>query len=80
MELRRRVHAWLNNGEACNALARAVFFNRLGEIRDRSLERAALPSQRPQPGDGVCRVVEHGLSGTGQVKIMRCAATATKCR
>jgi hypothetical protein len=39
VELRRRVHAGLNKGEACNALARAVFFNRLGEIRDRSFEQ-----------------------------------------
>jgi hypothetical protein len=30
VELRRRVHAGLNKGEARNALARAVFFNRLG--------------------------------------------------
>jgi len=37
-ELRRRVHAGLNKGEARNALARAVFFNRLGEMRDRSFE------------------------------------------
>jgi TnpA family transposase len=35
----RRVHAGLNKGEARNALARAVFFNRLGEIRDRSFEQ-----------------------------------------
>ena len=39
IELRRRVHAGLNKGEARNALARAVFFNRLGEIRDRSFEQ-----------------------------------------
>jgi TnpA family transposase len=39
MELRRRVHAGLNKGEARNALARAVFFYRLGEIRDRSFEQ-----------------------------------------
>jgi len=38
VELRRRVHAGLNKGEARNALARAVFFNRLGEMRDRSFE------------------------------------------
>lgn len=37
--LRRRVHAGLNKGEARNALATAVFFNRLGEIRDRSFEQ-----------------------------------------
>jgi TnpA family transposase len=38
VELRRRVQAGLNKGEARNALARAVFFNRLGEVRDRSFE------------------------------------------
>lgn len=37
--LRRRVQIGLNKGEARNALARAVFFNRLGEIRDRSFEQ-----------------------------------------
>ena len=31
--------AGLNKGEARNTLARAVFFNRLGEIRDRSFEQ-----------------------------------------
>jgi TnpA family transposase len=36
--LRRRVQIGLNKGEARNALARAVFFYRLGEIRDRSFE------------------------------------------
>ena len=35
----RRVHAGLNKGEARNSLARAVFFYRLGEIRDRSFEQ-----------------------------------------
>jgi hypothetical protein len=33
-----RVVGGLNKGEAHNALARAVCFNRLGEIRDRSFE------------------------------------------
>jgi hypothetical protein len=37
-ELRRRVSAGLNKSEAKNALTRAVFFNRLGELRDRSFE------------------------------------------
>ncbi|KHK00196.1 Mobile element protein [Desulfovibrio sp. TomC] len=37
-ELRRRVHVGLNKGEARNALARAVFFNRLSEMRDRGFE------------------------------------------
>ncbi len=39
VELRRRIHAGLNKGEARNALARAVFLCRLGEIRDRSFEQ-----------------------------------------
>ena len=30
--------AGLNKGEARNSLAQTVFFNRLGEMRDRSLE------------------------------------------
>ncbi|WP_150141219.1 Tn3 family transposase, partial [Candidatus Enterovibrio escicola] len=38
-KLRRRVQVGLNKGEARNALARAVFFNQLGEIRDRSFEQ-----------------------------------------
>ncbi len=37
-ELRRRVQVGFNKGEARNALARAVFFNRQGELRDRSFE------------------------------------------
>jgi TnpA family transposase len=37
-ELRRRSHVGLNKGEQQNALRRAVFFNRIGEIRDRSYE------------------------------------------
>ena len=36
--LRRRSHAGLNKGEASNALRRAVFFHRQGEIRDRTFE------------------------------------------
>ena len=39
VELRRRVHVGLNKGEVRNALARAVFFGRPGEIRDRSFEQ-----------------------------------------
>jgi len=37
-ELRRRVQVGLNKGEAKNAIARAVFFNRQGDLRDRSFE------------------------------------------
>jgi TnpA family transposase len=35
IDLRRRANAGLNKGEAPNALARAIFFYRLGEMRDR---------------------------------------------
>ena len=38
VELRRRIHLGLNRGEARNALARAVFFNRLGGLFDRTYE------------------------------------------
>ncbi len=37
-ELRRRIQVGLDKGEARNALARAVFFNRQGDLRDRSFE------------------------------------------
>ncbi len=37
-QLRCRVQAGLNKGEAGHALTRAVHFNRLGEIRDRTFE------------------------------------------
>lgn len=36
--LSRRVNAGLSKGEAKNALVRAVIFNRLGDLRDRSFE------------------------------------------
>ena len=39
VELRRRVNAVLNKGEAHNGLARAVLSSRLGEIRDRRFEQ-----------------------------------------
>jgi len=37
-ELRRRVTVGLNKGEAKNALARAIFFNRRGIVQDRTFE------------------------------------------
>lgn len=37
-ELRRRVQVGLNKGETRNALARAVFFHRQGDLRNRSCE------------------------------------------
>lgn len=39
VDLRHRVQTELNKGEARNALARAVFFNRLGEFRDRGFRQ-----------------------------------------
>ena len=36
--MRRRTNLGLNKGEARNALARAIYFCRLGEIRDRTFE------------------------------------------
>ncbi len=35
---RRRIQRGLNKGEAINALARAIFFGKLGEIRERELQ------------------------------------------
>ncbi|MBG6212236.1 hypothetical protein RCH23_000149 [Cryobacterium sp. CAN_C3] len=46
-DLRRRTTAGLNKGEVRNALARAVFFNRLGEIRDRSFEQERYRTSPP---------------------------------
>lgn len=39
MDLRRCVNAGLNSREARNALARAVFFNRLGDMHNRNFEQ-----------------------------------------
>ena len=41
MDLRQRVSLGLNKGESRNALARAVFFHGLGELRDCSFESQA---------------------------------------
>ena len=38
IDLRRRTQPGRNKGEARNALARALFFNQLGELRDRRFE------------------------------------------
>lgn len=35
---RRRIHRGLNKGEAMHALARAIFFGKHGELRDRALQ------------------------------------------
>ncbi|MEV3308218.1 Tn3 family transposase [Paenibacillus larvae] len=36
--LRRKIHRGLNKGEATNALARAIFFGKHGELRERALQ------------------------------------------
>ncbi len=36
--LRRRIHRGLNKGEAMNALARAIFFGKRGELREKELQ------------------------------------------
>ncbi|WP_461389102.1 Tn3 family transposase [Desulfosporosinus fructosivorans] len=36
--MRRRIHRGLNKGEAMNALARAIFFGKFGELRERALQ------------------------------------------
>ena len=37
-ELRRKIQKGLNKGEAMNGLARAIFFGKQGELRERSLQ------------------------------------------
>jgi hypothetical protein len=44
-ELRRRTGLGLIKGEARNTLARAIFFNRPGELRDRSFENRPIAPQ-----------------------------------
>src|SRR5262249_52370437 len=63
--LRRRVTAGLNKGEAHNALARAVYFNRLGEIRDRSFENQRHRASGLNLGGRCDHALEYGLPGTG---------------
>jgi TnpA family transposase len=73
--LRRRVTAGLNKGEARNSLAKAVFFNRLGEVRDRSFENQRY---RASGLNLVCCcncALEYGLSRTGR----GCAGKISGC-
>src|SRR5438128_201528 len=64
IDLQRRSNARLNRGEARNALARAIFFYRLGEMRDRSFESQSLSGLRPQSPRRRRHLVEHGVSRT----------------
>jgi TnpA family transposase len=62
IELRKRIHAGLNKGEARNALARAVFFNRLGELRDRTYENQQHRASGLNLGCRRDRTLEHHVS------------------
>ena len=55
--LRRRVQAGLNKGEARNALARAVFMHRLGEIRERGLENQIFRFPNGVCLQPICRIL-----------------------
>lgn len=70
--LRRRVNVGLNKGEAHYALARAVCFNRLGEIRDRSFE-----NQLHQANES--NVVVAAITLWNTVYLGRAADTLAKC-
>jgi hypothetical protein len=62
-ELRRRVQVGLNKGEARNALARVIFFNRQGDLRDRSFENN-VTAQAPQPDRRCHHPLEYCVPGT----------------
>ncbi len=64
VELRRRVHAGLNKGERRATRWRGGVLQPPWGNRGSELRAAALPGQRPQPGDGGYRAVEHGVHGT----------------
>jgi hypothetical protein len=69
-----RSHVGLNKGEQQNALRRAVFFNRLGEIRDRSYEKPAPSRQRFKPARRGHYSVEYDLL---QAPSITCAIKGT---
>jgi hypothetical protein len=60
--LRRRVQAGLNKGEARNALARAVFLHRLGEIGQKT-GKSELSRQWSDASDGCDLAVEYCVYG-----------------
>ena len=69
IELRRRVQIGLNKGEAKNALARAVFFNRLGELRDRSFENQRYRASGLNLVVAAIVLWNNGLPGTGGASV-----------
>jgi TnpA family transposase len=73
--LRRRVTAGLNKGEARNSLAKAVFFNRLGEVRDRSFDNQRYRASGLNLVVGCNCALEYVLSRTGR----GCAGKISGC-
>ena len=63
--LRHREQVGLNKSEAKNALAHAVFFNRLGELRDRSFENQRYRASGLNLSSGRNRAMDHDLSAAG---------------
>jgi TnpA family transposase len=61
-ELRKSVQLGLNKGEARNALARAVFFNRQGELRDRTFENQRYRASGLNLVGPRDHIVEHDVS------------------
>jgi hypothetical protein len=64
VELRRRIHIGLNKGEARNALARGMFFNRLGNWATAHWKTSNIGPVL-KFGRGSNRTLEHGLPGAG---------------
>ena len=75
-DLRRRTSANLNKGEARNALARAVFFNRLGELRDRTFENQR---HRASGLNLVASASSSGTPSTSTAPFATCETRAPPC-
>lgn len=74
------------NGEACDTLARVMFFNRLGEIRDRSFEQHRYRTSGLNPVTAAVDLrntvylerAAHALHGNGHAVVMRCCSTCRR--
>jgi len=71
VELRRRVHCRTEQGRSPQRASPRRVLQPAGRNPRPQFRAAALPGQRPQPGDGGHSVVEHGLSGTGLKRLTR---------
>ncbi|BBA33901.1 TnpA [Methylocaldum marinum] len=65
VELRHHMHAGLDKGEVRNTLARAVFINRLGEIRNASFEQQRYRGSSFNLATAPRCAVDYGLPGAG---------------